>query len=109
MTKADWKHVQERLPIWRERYLDRRTRELARILTDGDGTPTERFWAARDAFDAEDRILRDCLDGYTKSRMPERLALMHRHGVIDDADLDGFSDETRACVQRWLQPWGDEG
>jgi hypothetical protein len=40
-------------------------------------------------------MLTDCFDGHSRSRLTWFLLLMYRRGVIDGADLTGFSDELR--------------
>ncbi len=47
----------------------------------------------------EKRILVDCFDNHSRSRMLMSLLLMHRHGIIDDADLNEFS----TGLQEWIR------
>ena len=108
MTPSDWTLFRARIATWRDRYLDRKTRDLARILTDGDGSPTDRFWTAHAAIRDEARTLRRCLDGSGRGSMDLQLVQMLHAGVIEDADLDDFSDDLRSWIRAWVQPLDDD-
>jgi len=102
-TKRDWKTFREMLPDLRERYLAERNKALISILSDEEHTPTEQFWDTFNAMKKEDKILRDCLDGYSKSDMDMHILLMLRHGIMKDEDLEFFSDELRIWVDKVKQ------
>ncbi|WP_340105777.1 hypothetical protein [Rhodohalobacter sp. 8-1] len=67
-------------------------------MNDEKRTPTEQFWDAYDAMKKQDKILRDCLDGYSKSDMGMHILLLLGHGLMKEQDLDEFSDELREWV-----------
>lgn len=102
--ESDWQTMRKRIPEWRENYLAKKNGEIAAALLAENKTPTERFWDAKDKMDKEARILRDCLDGHSRSSMQRDLCLMYRYGLIGDADLEGFSEGLRESVMasaRW--------
>lgn len=105
VKESDWKAFRDSLVDWRERYLATTTKDIAALLRENDATPTERFWQAKERMDKEAKILHDCLDGYSRSKMRMHLVLLYRHGLIDDADLERFSEELRDHVLLWF----DEG
>lgn len=94
--ESDWKLFRKRVPEWRERFLEERNQRLAALLVDGRKTPTERFWNAEKELKSIARILSDCLDGHSRSKMEMYLHLMCRHRMISEEDLGEFSDELRA-------------
>ena len=96
--ESDWKVFSKHVPEWRERHLERINREIADLLTDRERTPTECFWNTFKKMKEERRILVDCFDNHSRSRMSMSLVLMHRHGIIEDADLNDFSGEIRKWV-----------
>lgn len=98
--ESDWKIYRERVSEWRERYLEKKNKEIVAILEDEEKKPTERFWEARRAMDEEAGILTDCLDGHSRSKMSWNLFLMHGHGLVLDEDLDEFSDGLRESILR---------
>lgn len=96
--ESDWKIFRKRVPEWRERYLRSKNDEIVGILTDKSRTPTERFWDANKKMKEEAKVLVDCLDGHSRSKMQWYLVLMHRRGLIQDSDLDEFSAMLRQLI-----------
>jgi hypothetical protein len=47
VKESDWQLFRERVPEWRERYLENVNDEIARLFTAEGGTPTEIFWKRR--------------------------------------------------------------
>lgn len=92
-SESDWKAFRRLVPEWRELYLERVNDELREILDNKDGTATESFWDVEKRAGKEAKILRRCLNGHNRSGMR-----VYRHGMITDADLNGFSDELRASA-----------
>ena len=96
--ESDWKTFRKRVPEWRERYLEQQNRQLADMLCDGQQTPTENFWATKERMKKTARILVDCLDGHSRSRMEMYLLQMYKYEMIGDADLDEFSAELKGRI-----------
>lgn len=91
--EPDWKAFRAMVPELRERHLEKVNAELAALLKKEGSTPTERFWAIEERIGQEAKILRQCLDGHSRSQMTLFMALMLRHGMLADADLQSFSPE----------------
>lgn len=49
-------------------------------------------------------MLRACLNGHSKREMAWYLSLMYGHGMIEDDDLDEFSEGLREAVRASLGP-----
>jgi len=96
--ESDWKLFRKRVPEWRERYLTTKNKEIIDLLSDEAKTPTEQFWNAKKEMDEQAKILVNCLDGHSRSSMHWYLFLMHRHGLIEDTDLEAFSEGLRDQV-----------
>ena len=97
--ESDWKKFSAMVPELRERYLQRKNPEMIAILQDEARTPTEQFWDAEDLVRKQAKILRECFDGHSRSKMLMFLLTMRRHGVLDDEDLRQFSEELQKQVQ----------
>jgi hypothetical protein len=93
--ESDWKNFRAIVPKLRERYLAERHADIMRKFTDPEKTETERFWDTMEAIEVEARILRQCLDGHSRSKMGLYLLTMARAGMLKKEDLAGFSDELR--------------
>ena len=96
--ESDWKTFEKRIPEWRERYLLKKNMEIIGILSDENKTSTVRFWDAKKKMKEEAKVLIDCLDGHSRSKMQWYLLLMHRHGLIEDSDLKEFSEALREKI-----------
>lgn len=96
--ESDWKIFRKRVPEWRERYLNGKNKEIVAVLTDKERTPTKQFWDAKEKMETEAKILARCLDGHSRSSMHWYLCLMYGHGLIQDADLEEFSQELREQI-----------
>ncbi len=104
--ESDWKLFRKQVPYWRERYLERKNQEIADLLTDREGTPTECFWSSLEKMKEEKHTLVECFDDHARSRMLMSLLRMHRHGIVADTDLNDFSTELREWMQTsvsWLE------
>ena len=104
--EKDWKVYSKRCGEWRERYLEKKTREIAEFLTGDDKTPTERFWETEKLIKKEARILRKCLDPHSRSKMVDHLMLMAHYGMIRSSDLDGFSEDLQEYIGQVLERVG---
>jgi hypothetical protein len=96
--ESDWKTFAKRIPEWRERYLLKKNKEIIGILTDETKTPTVRFWDAKKKMKEEAKVLIDCLDGHSRSKMQWYLLLILHHGLLQDSDLKEFNEELREQI-----------
>jgi hypothetical protein len=103
MSESDWKLFRRIVPELRERYLEKTNEELKKLLLTPDQTPTQRFWNTHERIRKEAKILQQCLDGHSRSRMTSFIYTMLDHGLMDLDDLSGFSDELRESAKRWSQ------
>ena len=98
-NKSDWKKFRDSLDKWRERYLKKKNDEIRAILEDKNLTETENFWNVFDFQKKESRVLRDCLDGYSRSSMTFHMALMIKYEMITQADMEEFSEELQDSLK----------
>jgi hypothetical protein len=87
-------------------YLAERHAQILRKFTDPKKTETERFWDALEAMEVEARVLRQCLDGHSRSKMWLYLLTMAHAGMLKKGDLVGFSDELRQRVSHVFEEVG---
>jgi hypothetical protein len=99
-SESDWKKFRTIVPGLRERYLRERNSELSAILQDESLTPTNQFWTASDRIEEIRKILRSCLDGHSRSKMMNFLAIMYRHQMLTESDLNAFSEEILERLER---------
>lgn len=66
--ESDWKKFRNSLDKWRERYLKWKNGEIRAILEDNNLTETEKYWDIVHFQKNESKKLRNCLDGYSRSK-----------------------------------------
>ena len=93
MRESDWKKIQAMLPTLRERYLAARNARITAILADPAKTETDRFWTVATLVNKEAKVLHDCLDGHSRSKMWLYMLNMIRAGMLTREDISGFSEE----------------
>ena len=94
--EKDWKLFRKRVPEWRERFLKAKNQELIELLSDPESTPTDQFWDAERRIRDLATVLTNCLDGHSRSRMTFFLQCMLGERIIDQSDLEEFSESFRA-------------
>lgn len=91
--EKDWKVFRDMVPELRERYLIARNEQLAAILRDEQNTQTDRFWDVEGKTKETAKVLRECLDGHTRSRMESFMITMIGYDMMKKDDLARFSEE----------------
>src|SRR5262245_50598636 len=91
MIESDWKKFRDMVPKLRERYLANRNARLATLLTAPTKSETERFWDAMEEMEREARVLQQCLDGHSRSKMWLYMLTMIRAGMLSRDDTKVFS------------------
>lgn len=93
--ESDWRKFRDMVPTLRERYLTEQNARIAALLSDPAKNETERFWDAMEEMEKQAEVLRDCLDGHSRSKMWLYVMQMVRAGMMREEDLEGFSDELK--------------
>lgn len=106
-SESDWKTYSRLVPVWRDRYLELKNKELVAILNEGGKTPTEKFWDTKTRMDEVEKILKDCLGAHSRSKMEMSMLLMRRYALIGDDDLEQFSQSFREGLGEWSQMAND--
>jgi hypothetical protein len=104
MNEADWRKFRDMVPKLRERYLADRNARLAAMLVDATKNETQRFWDAMEVMEREAKILRQCLDGHSRSNMWRYMLTMIRAGMLTKDDLAVFSEELQKEMVHAFDP-----
>ncbi|MEE0954207.1 MAG: hypothetical protein U0L49_00155 [Eubacterium sp.] len=92
-NKPDWKLFQAKIGEWQENYIARLNQEYIHLLS-GDGHASDKFWALNDRM-KEDRRHPGVMLRVEKSEMLYDIRELLRDGVIEEKDLEGFSEELK--------------
>ena len=99
--ESDWKKFRNSLDKWREHYLKRKNNEIRSILEDNNLNETEKFWNIVDFQKKESKILRDCLNDFSRSNMFLHMALMKKYKMISKEDIEEFSEELKESLENF--------
>lgn len=96
ISKSDWKLFRACIAEWQENYMEHLVKEYIDMLN-GNGNASDKFW------ELEERIKKDkkhpgVMLELSKGNMIFDIVALINSGVITTADLEGFSDELRECV-----------
>ncbi len=100
-SKNDWKVFRKKVPKWQEQYMDRLTKEYIELLSSSKPA-SERFWELSDRIRKDRRNPGVCLN-VRRSMMLYDLVQMIQLGVVDQNELDGFSDELIEAIDMLLR------
>ncbi len=100
IKKSDWKLFRSKIGTWQENYMDKLNKEYIALLS-GDGAPSEKFWNLYNRL-KEDKKKPGVLIQLTRSDLIDNIAWLIRSDAITFDDLDGFSDELKDRVKRYL-------
>ncbi|MEM0964833.1 MAG: hypothetical protein AAGJ81_01615 [Verrucomicrobiota bacterium] len=103
--ESDWKQFRSMVDTLRERYLEETNQRLRDSLLNPTKTPTERFWDTHEEIREEARVLTDCLDKHSRSKMYEAMVLMLHHGMMTEDDLEVFSEDLQEKLIIHLRNW----
>jgi hypothetical protein len=91
--ESDWRKLRDIVPRLRERYLADCNPWIVALLTEPDKNQTEHFWDAMEEMEREARVLRECLDGHSPSKMRLYIVTMIRAGMLSKEDIGVFSED----------------
>lgn len=100
ISKQDWKLFQEKVPVWQEKYMERRVREYMEFLG-SDKPASSKFWELEKKI-KEDKKNPGVQLELRKSEVVWDILMMLRDEVITKDDLEGFSVELIATVEDLL-------
>jgi len=91
IKKSDWKLFRERIGTWQENYMEQLCKEYAELLQ-GDEPASTRFWDLEERVTSDKRLPGVQLE-LRKSNVDIDLMRLYKLGIIEEKDLEGFSDE----------------
>lgn len=93
ISESDWK----KFKIVKEKAIDRfcskALSEFKDVITDNDESNHSKYLKLYGLVVDTDKRLARIFDGLSRSKAQVQLTLIKREGLVDDEDLNGFSDE----------------
>lgn len=100
ISPNDWKIASERFEGWRARYIEKLNNKYIKILN-SPRPAAEKFWKVEDLIykDRKNHIITMIRK---RSDMPANITYLYNKGVIDDSDLEDFSEEFKNRVKGFI-------
>lgn len=99
--EQDWKLFRKKLPVWQEAYMDKRNQEYIGLLS-GEGLASDKFWKLEKKIREDKRSIGVVAD-MRRSQMYSNLLSLLANEIIQEDDLDGFSEELAETVKNAAQ------
>lgn len=100
IREPDWKRLRDLKPIALDRFCSRVLDGIQQAFSDSGAGSHQRYLAIYDLIQKQDKELGQIFDGLSRSSAVGKLLLMHRAGLLTDAEIAGFSEDIRDVVAR---------
>ncbi len=97
VKEQDWKLFRKKLPLWQEAYMDKLNQEYIRLLS-GEGLASDKFWELEKRIREDKRSIGVVAD-MRRSQMYSNLLSLLANEIIQEDDLDGFSEELAETIK----------
>ena len=97
VKEADWKLFRKKLPLWQEAYMDKLNQEYIQLLA-GEGLASDKFWELEKRIRTDKKCVGVVAD-MRRSQLYSNLLSLLVNEIIQEDDLDGFSEELTETVK----------
>jgi hypothetical protein len=102
ISERDWKLFRQLRELALERFCESVLSEVGRLTAKTEQSAHERYLAVYKLLQRRDKELAQAFDDLWRSTAWPCLAVMRSRGLLTDEEFAGFSPETHAAVQVWL-------
>ncbi len=101
--KKDWRLFREKLPKWQEDHMAKLNEEYIGILSRKDKNPSENFWELYERMRKDKKDPGVLISDLRPSNFDLYLGSLLAQSVIQEEDLEGFSEELKERIRYRLQ------
>lgn len=101
VSKSDWKHFNAVRAAALERLCSRILDNVCETAADKTKTPHERFLSVYELVNESNQDVARGFDFLSRSRMMLQLAAMQSMNLLEQAELEGFSEKVREQLTRF--------
>ena len=99
LQERDWKYMRSIENELLQELCSRINRQSAQILDDAEKTQHERYGELYSHIKDSDRIIGDCFNDWSRSRLDMKIIFLRRHNLLTDEHVEGLSDS----AQEWMK------
>lgn len=101
IKESDWKHLRNLKQILLERACSGINQEAQLVLNNVNGlSQYEVYISLYKHIEKKDKIIADCFNDHKRSKAIEIILNLLRHKLITDEEIQVFSDETKAIINK---------
>lgn len=101
--ERDWKYLSSIKNELLEKCSRQGNDQIRRILADSALSENEKRLKIYQAVRDHDRLIADCFDMWSRSRIFEKVLLMRRYGILEDRYFRLLSEEKRISVEKCFE------
>ena len=99
IPESDWKRFKKLRDLALERLCERALTAVTEIASDGSATQHERYLKVYRKIQTYDKQIASAFDGLSRSRAMMQLATIQSLKLVDDTELEAFTQETRDTLK----------
>jgi len=99
LQEKDWKTMRSIKDELLQELCSRINQQSSQILNDTAKTSHQRYGDLYDHVKDSDRIVADCFDGWSRSRLNMKISFLRHHKLLTDEHVKHFSDS----AQEWMK------
>ncbi|NIM10551.1 MAG: hypothetical protein GTO45_01025 [Candidatus Aminicenantes bacterium] len=104
IKESDWKYLKKLKPMLLERACASINKEAESILKNEENRDQLQVYRALYRhYQLQDDMIAECFDDYRRSKAKLRILSLYRFGIMSDAELEGFSDDTKDFVRDMME------
>jgi hypothetical protein len=107
ISESDWKLFRKLQLLALDRFCQRVLAEVSRLAVETGKSSHERYLAVFKLLQQRDEELADAFNNPRRSAILVQLARIQFHELLTDEEFAGFSSDTRASVEMFLEMWRD--
>ena len=105
ILESDWKLFRQLRPLALDRFCMRVLADVGRLAADTGQSSHERYLAVFHLLRRRDEELADAFNNPRRSTALVQLARIRAEGLLTEEEFAGFSPQTRASVQLFVEMW----
>lgn len=104
IKESDWKYLNKLKPMLLERACASINKEAESILKNEENRDQlEVYRALYRHYQLKDDMIAECFNDYRRSKAKLRILSLYSCGIMSDAELEGFSDDTKDFVRDMME------
>jgi hypothetical protein len=98
MQESEWKYFRRLRVVALNRFCEKVLHDITQIAADATKSPHERYLEIYKVIQQRDQAIAEAFNNPRRSTAVMQLVAIHSHGLVNDDELNAFTQETRDVV-----------